>query len=132
VLENMKSILSAVLGVTLALSVIEAESQATPGERQVSLTIESGTLATALDAWAQQSGFQIFVQDWEAAKNLPARSLKGTFTAQDALEQLLSGTSLTYLWIGDKAVSIRKKAPQTLPTSLRRSNLQVLIVADNW
>lgn len=120
----MKSILSAVVGATLALSAIEADAAATPGERQVSLTIETDTLASALDKWAQQSGFQIFVQDWEAAKNLPARSLKGTFTAQDALEQLLSGTPLTYVWISDKAVSIRKKVAQTVPTALQRTSLE--------
>jgi outer membrane receptor protein involved in Fe transport len=119
----MKSILSAVVGATLALSAIEAGAQATPGERQVSLTIESDTLAAALDKWAQQSGFQIFVQDWEATKNLPARTLKGTFAAQDALEQLLSGTTLTYVWISDKAVSIRKKTAQTVPTALQRTSL---------
>lgn len=119
----MKSILSAVIGATLALSAIEAGAQATAGERQVSLTIETDTLASALDKWAQQSGFQIFVQDWEGAKKLPARSLKGTFTAQDALEQLLSGTSLTYTWISDKAVSIRKKTAQTVPTALQRTSL---------
>ena len=119
----MKSILSAVIGATLALSAIEADAQATPGERQVSLTIETDTLASALDKWAQQSGFQIFVQDWEAAKSLPAKSLKGTFTAQDALEQLLSGTSLTYIWISDKAVSIRKKTAKTVPTALQRTSL---------
>jgi iron complex outermembrane recepter protein len=120
----MKSILSAVVGATLALSAIEANAQATPGERQVALTIETDTLASALDKWAQQSGFQIFVQDWEAAKKLPARSLKGTFAAQDALEQLLSGTPLTYVWISDKAVSIRKKMPQTVPTALQRTSLE--------
>ena len=120
----MKSILSAVVGATLALSAIEADAQAAPGERQVSLTIESTSLATALDKWAQQSGFQIFVQDWEAAKNLHAPSLKGTFTAQDALEQLLSGTPLTYVWISNKAVSIRKKTPQTVPTALQRTSLE--------
>jgi iron complex outermembrane recepter protein len=120
----MKSILSAVIGATLALSAIEAVAQATPGERQVSLTIDTGTLASALDKWAQQSGFQIFVQDWEATKNLRAPSLNGTFAAQDALEQLLSGTSLTYVWIDSKTVSIRKKAAKTVPTALQRTSLE--------
>jgi outer membrane receptor protein involved in Fe transport len=120
----MKTLLSAVVGATLALATIEASAQSSPGERQVSLTIETDTLASALDKWAQQSGFQIFVQDWEATKNLPARSLKGTFAAQDALEQLLSGTPLTYVWISDKAVSIRKKVPQTVPTALQRTGLE--------
>lgn len=120
----MKTILSAVVAATLALIAIEAGAQATPGERQVSLTIETETLASALDKWAQQTGLQIFVQDWEATKKLPGRSLKGTFTAQDALEQLLSGTSLTYTWISDKAVSIRKKAVKTVPTALQRTSLE--------
>src|SRR5262245_52646818 len=119
----MKSILSAVIGATLALSAIEADAQASPGERQVSLTIESSSLATALDKWAQQTGFQIFVQDWEATKNLHAPSLNGTFAAQDALEQLLSGTSLTYVWNDTRTVSIRKKTAQTVPTALQRTSL---------
>jgi iron complex outermembrane receptor protein len=119
----MKSILSAVIGATLALSAIEVGADGTPGARQVSLTIETDTLAAALDKWAQQTGFQIFVQDWEATQNLPAKTLKGTFTAQDALEHLLSGTSLTYIWISDKAVSIRKNTVKTVPTALQRTSL---------
>ena len=117
----MKSILSAMVGATLALSGIEAGAQATPGERQVSLTIESTSLATALDKWAQQSGFQIFVQDWEGAKRLTAPSLKGTFSAQAALEQLLKGTQLTYVWLNDRAVSIRKRVPPSVPAALQPS-----------
>src|ERR1044072_1332453 len=120
----MKSILSAVIGATLAFAAIQAEAQSNHGERQVSLTIEADTLATALDKWAQQSGFTIFVQDWEATKNLRAPSLNGTFTAQDALEQLLSGTSLTYRWIDSKTVSIRKRVSQTVPTALQRTSLE--------
>jgi iron complex outermembrane recepter protein len=119
----MKSILSAVIGATLALSAIQAGAQASPGERQVSLTIESTSLATALDKWAQQSGFQIFVHDWEATKNLRAPSLNGTFTAQAALEQLLSGTSFTYEWIDSKTVSVRKRVAKTVPTALQRTSL---------
>src|SRR5690349_11526578 len=107
----MQTLLSAVIGATLALATLEAGAQAPPGEQQVALTIETDCLASALDEWAQQSGFQIFVQDWEAAKHLPAKSLNGTFTAQDALDRLLSGTQLTYVWISGNAVSIRKKVP---------------------
>lgn len=110
----MKTLVSALVGATLALCALEAGADATPGERQVALKIESTSLAIALDKWAQQSGFQIFVQDWEATKNLTAPTLKGTFTAQAALEQLLAGTQLTYVWLNERAVSIRKKAPVAL------------------
>jgi iron complex outermembrane recepter protein len=119
----MKTLLTAVVGATLALASVEAGAESTPGERQVALTIESTSLAAALDKWAQQSGFQIFVQDWEVAKRLTAPSLSGTFSAQAALDQLLEGTSLTYVWLNDKAVSIRKKTGRTLPAPPQRTGL---------
>lgn len=108
----MKMLLYAVVSATLAFAAVLAAADGPPGERRVALTIESTDLVSALDKWAQQSGFQIFVQDWKAAKNLTAPSINGTFTAQEALEQLLQGTPLTYVWLNDKAVSIRKKASQ--------------------
>ncbi len=113
----MKTLLSAVVAATLALAAVEADADATPGERKVALTIESTSLANALDTWAQQSGFQIFVQDWEATRKLTVPSLKGTFTARAALEQLLAGTPLTYVWLNERAVSIRRRAPQPVPTT---------------
>jgi iron complex outermembrane recepter protein len=119
----MKTLLSAVVAATLALVVLEAGAEQAAGERQVALRIESTSLADALDAWAQQSGYQIFVQ-WGATRNLTAPTLKGTFTAQAALEQLLEGTSLTYVWISQKAVSIRRKVPQTVPAALERTGLE--------
>ena len=119
----MMTLLSAVVAATLALAAIEASAQATPGERQVALTIESSTLADALDQWAQQTGFQLFVRDWEGAKSLSAPSLKGTFTAQAALDQLLAGTPLTYVWLNERAVSIRKKRSPTVPAALQRTEV---------
>jgi iron complex outermembrane recepter protein len=119
----MKTLRSALIAATMALATVEASADSTPGERQVSLVIESGTLAEALDQWARQSGFQIFVQDWEATKRLTAPSLRGTFAAQAALEQLLEATPLTYVWLNEKAVSIRRKVAPTLPTALQRSSL---------
>jgi iron complex outermembrane receptor protein len=103
---------------TLALCAIEADADETRGERKVALSIESMSLATALDKWAQQSGFQIFV-DSEITKNLIAPNVNGTYTAREALERLLAGTPLTYEWLSDKAVSIRKKGGQAAPAALR-------------
>lgn len=118
----MKTFLSAVVAATLALGLVEASAGTTPGERRVALTIESTSLATALDKWAQQSGFQIFY-DPQITKDLIAPSVNGTYTAQQALETLLAGTSLTYVWIKGKAVSIRKRAPPPVPSALQRSGL---------
>jgi iron complex outermembrane receptor protein len=118
----MKTLLSAVVVAMLALSAIEAAADATPGERQVALRIESADLATALDKWAQQSGFQIFY-DRRITKNLIAPSVNGTYPAQAALEALLASTPLTYVWLNEKAVSIRKKAPPTMPAGLQRTGV---------
>jgi iron complex outermembrane recepter protein len=120
----MKPLLSALVAATLALCAIEAGAGTTPGERQVALTIESTSLGAALDKWAQQSGFQIFY-DPQITKNLIAPSVNGTYTAQQALETLLAGTQLTYVWIRDKGVSIRRKPPAA-PAALQRTGLDGL------
>lgn len=110
----MGTLLSAVLGATLALATV-ARADGTP-ERQVTLEIESKTLADALDQWAQQTGYQILVKDWEMAKALPAPTVKGRFAPRNALERLLKGTTLTYTWVSDRAVAIVDKTRGS-PTS---------------
>jgi iron complex outermembrane recepter protein len=123
----MKTLLSAVVAATLALAAVEAGADGTPGERQVSLVIESKTLADALDEWAKQSGFQIFVKNWSLARKLSAPKLKGNFSAEAALEQLLRGSPLTYNWLNDKAVSITEKPPswQAIDGSAQRPPMPV-------
>ena len=105
----MKSILSAVIGATLALSAIEAHAQVAAGERQVVFVIESKTLAEALDEWAKQTGFSLFSPDWEIARKLTAPTLKGTFGVQRALDRLLEGSPLTYEWIDSRTVTVRAR-----------------------
>jgi iron complex outermembrane recepter protein len=116
----MKTLLSAVVVALLALCAVGAAADTTPGDRKVALRIESTSLATALDKWAQQSGFQIFY-DLQITQNLIAPSMSGTFTAQEALEALLAGTPLTYIWVSEKAVSVRRKPPPTVPAALQRT-----------
>jgi len=118
----MKTLLSAIVAATLALCAIGAAADSSPGERKVALTIEATSLATALDKWAQQSGFQIFVDD-AITKNLTAPELNGTYTASEALEKLLANTPLTYSWINGRAVSIRKRPP-TVPAALQRTGAE--------
>lgn len=121
--DNMKTLLSAVASAALALCAIEANADTTPGGREVALRIESTTLAAALDKWAQQSGFQIFY-DRQLTNNLIAPSVNGTYTAQQALEALLASTPLTYVWLSEKAVTIKKRLPRSVPAELRRTDLE--------
>lgn len=106
----MRTILSAVVGMMLALSAVQGDAQTTAGQTPVTLAIESKTLDQALDEWARQGGFQIFLQNWEIARKLSAPNLRGTFSATAALERLLAGTPLTYKWLSEHAVSIRERA----------------------
>lgn len=105
----MKILLAALVGATLAFVAVEADADATPGERQVALAIESKTLAEALDQWAHQTGFQIVVANWDMAKKIPAPPLRGKFSARAALDRLLDGTPLTSVWTTNKVVLIRER-----------------------
>lgn len=107
----MKKLLPAVIAATLTLAAIEVGAQATAGKRQVAFSIESNTLANALDKWAMQAGFQIVSPNWDIAKQIAAPAVVGTFSAQSALERLLDGTPLTFYWLNDRAVAIRTRAP---------------------
>jgi iron complex outermembrane recepter protein len=114
----MKPILSAVVSATLALSTAQAGAAAAPPDRRVTLSIHSVTLADALDMWAARSGFQIIVWDWDTAQKLAAPTIKGTYSAQVALEKLLEGTSLGYRWVNDRTVAIREKPQPALLKSV--------------
>jgi iron complex outermembrane recepter protein len=122
----MKPILSAVVGATLALSTAQVGAAGRATDRQVTLSIHSVTLADALDMWAARSGFQILVWDWDTVQKLAAPTIKGTYSAQVALEKLLEGTSLTYRWVNDRTVAIREKPQPAVWSKLVPPQTQAL------
>jgi outer membrane receptor protein involved in Fe transport len=109
----MKTLLSAAVAAMLALGAMSATADAMTGEGQVPLVIESKSLAEALDAWAKQTGYRIFVPNWELAKSLPAPTLKGSFAPRAALEKLLDGSPLTWVLLKERSVLVREKAPSS-------------------
>lgn len=114
----MKTILSVALAVTLALSAMEASAQGKAADRKVELAIEQQSLADALNEWAKQTGLQLVSQSSETMNSTVAPKIKGAYTAKGALEELLKGTSLTYEWVGERAVAIRAKSP-IVPAALQ-------------
>jgi len=69
------------------------------------LSIESQPLKEALKDFAQQSGLQIvFFTDLAAGLKAPA--IKGRYTADEALKELLKGTRLTYRHINSNTVEV--------------------------
>jgi outer membrane receptor protein involved in Fe transport len=72
-----------------------APAQASTAAAPVALTIRAGQLGEALTEFARQSRQQIlFSPELVAGKR--ARALRGTFTAEEALRQLLAGSGLRH------------------------------------
>lgn len=111
--DDMRTTLSAIVSATLALVAIESEAAA-PAEREVQLAIEQQVLADALNAWAQQTGLQLVSPSSEVTNRIVAPQVKGVFSAQAALEKLLDGTPVTYVWLNERSVAIREKTQAEL------------------
>lgn len=105
----MRTIISVFIAVGIALSAAAASAQE-PAQREVKLAIEQQTLADALAQWAQQTGLQLISQV-ELTTVLTAPRLHGTYSAQGALDRLLEGTSLTYVWLNERTVAVRSRPP---------------------
>jgi outer membrane cobalamin receptor len=120
--DNMK-ILSAAIGaiLALALSAMEAGAQTKAAERQVELAIEQQSLADALNEWAKQTGLQLVSSSSEMLNTIVAPRVKGPFTPSRALDELLKGTPLTYVWVSERAVAIQERT-QVLPAALRQTS----------
>lgn len=116
----MKTILSVAIGAMLVLSAIEIGAQTKAAERKVELAIEQQTLADALNEWAKQTGLQLVSASSKGMNTTVAPVIKGEYTAQGALDELLKGTTLTYEWVSERAVAIREK-PLVVPAAWQSS-----------
>lgn len=72
--------------------------------------IPAQDLNTALLTFADRAGLQIFY-DVTRVQGLRSAPLVGSFTPQQALAQLLSGTGITFRFTGPNAVSLEAPAP---------------------
>lgn len=70
------------------------------------LDIAAQSLAGALNAFAQQSGFQI-VYFTTVAQGLQANSLSGRFTASDAICRLTQNSGVTFERVDDNTIAVR-------------------------
>jgi outer membrane receptor protein involved in Fe transport len=95
-----------------------------PGTLRITFTIEAQPLPDALNAWAQQAGLQIIWPADSEAGQLRAPRLSGTFTAEAALQQLLSGSGLTYVFVDATTVAIRPRASSGKPVAGLQSEEQ--------
>ena len=84
-------------------------------------SIAKQPLYSALSALAEQAGIQ-FVYRAEMVKNLNSPGVQGQYTAEEALQKVLSGTGISFRRTGPNTVAL-EKVPQQLnkadPTTLK-------------
>lgn len=75
--------------------------------QKVQFDLPAGDLATALTRFAEKTGMEL---SYPAAMTAGAKSmpLKGSYSAQDGLNELLRGTGLAYRQTGDNSMTLEK------------------------
>lgn len=90
----------------LAIAILSAASSAFAKEQTHHLNIPPSSISNALEKLASETHLQI-VSDGEAIKNKQTSGIQGNYTAKEALQQLLSGTDLTYTFTAEDSVAVK-------------------------
>jgi hypothetical protein len=95
---------------TLAQSLVQShEERSEPGDR-IEFDIPAQSLGSALSAYGAATRIQLFV-DAELAAGRRSTALKGVFSFDDALKDLLAGTGLEPRAIGDQGFTLVSQPP---------------------
>ncbi|WP_161965712.1 TonB-dependent receptor plug domain-containing protein [Steroidobacter cummioxidans] len=82
-------------------------AQSSSAGPEYSLSIPSGSLTKALDQFSKQTGLQVAAElTTPELQQHPVNAVVGRFSAAAALEQLLAGSELTYVWVDSSTVKI--------------------------
>jgi outer membrane receptor protein involved in Fe transport len=87
---------------------VGSSAQQTESASSGAIFIEPQPLATALQAFSEQSGLQVGFES-QLAQGLQSQGTHGAKTASEALGALLAGTGLEYRFINEQTVVIREK-----------------------
>lgn len=85
----------------------QAASAEAAAARTIAFAIPAQDLNGAMLSFAQAAGLQLFY-DSAMVKGLRSTELNGSFTAQQALERLLSGSGMVYRFTGANTVTLEK------------------------
>lgn len=126
----MKAIKNAFACPILALFSTLAVAQNVPAQ-EVMLDIEAQPMLDALNKWAQQTGLQIVIPGAPLANLTLAKRVAGEFSAQEGLQQLLQGTSLSYEFINLRTVVIYgREAKASRPAGMRPIRLATEVTGE--
>src|SRR5262245_8511846 len=76
-------------------SIWEAVYAAVQSQQSQRFEIPPGPLETALDAFEKLTGVKVLIPD-EKMRSLPSPGVSGVYTMEQALQQILAGTGLSY------------------------------------
>lgn len=88
-----------------------AAAQSSSPVTEYSLTIPSGSLATALNQFSRQTGLQIGAKLEAEDQQRQVSAVIGRFTADDALERLLAGSGFKHVWENSTTIGIYAVVP---------------------
>ncbi|WP_165793651.1 TonB-dependent receptor [Hyphococcus luteus] len=123
--KKMKTVMAAsvsVLAMSCAAEAARSDTQALVRGESVKIewNIPAQPLTEALIAWSEQSNYVILIQD-DLAAGVQSRALIGSYTSFEALERLLSPSTLTYKIRNDKTLVV---TPRLQPASLQTDRPQ--------
>lgn len=121
--KMMNTLLPVLVAVTLTLASAAGSAQGIDKD-VLKLSIERKSLRDALNDWAQQTGYQLIA---EIRGDYVAPEVEGWLTAQEALERLLTGTPLTYQWMGERLVAVMERSQVVLAAWIAPGSKQTVI-----
>ncbi|WP_165496970.1 TonB-dependent hemoglobin/transferrin/lactoferrin family receptor [Phytopseudomonas dryadis] len=128
---------SLVVGATLAFSgaawaqqAASSAAQASASTEQVDFDIPAQPLGSAVIAFAEQAGIQVFFDSGKLA-GLQSRELKGLHSPQQGLGLLLSGLPVSYSFTGERRVNVERVAQVGGTVEIAATQVQADRV-DDW
>jgi outer membrane receptor protein involved in Fe transport len=106
-MSKARSMVSGLLAAIASGSLVAQEA------KTVQLDISSQPLNRALNAWADQTGYQVMISEERAARGRLAPALKGTYTPEGALRVLLASSDLEYRFVSEHTVAITRTTTTT-------------------
>ncbi|MDJ0275273.1 TonB-dependent siderophore receptor [Sphingomonas sp. 2R-10] len=114
---------SGALLVTLAGGALPARAQSGSGQVARSYDIPAQPLGSALRDYMRQSGVQVGFPS-EIGEGITTATVRGSFSAAEALSRLLTGTGLTYRFTGANTVTL-ERAPQVTGDAIQLGPVRV-------
>jgi iron complex outermembrane receptor protein len=81
-------------------------AQSRSASTEYPLSIPSGSLATAIDQFSNQTGLQLATDLTTEQQQRVVDAVIGRFTAEAALDKLLAGSELTHVWLDSSTIRI--------------------------